>query len=404
LRRSKKILLLSQFLPPETMAAANRLDVMAKKLAEHYEVCVVTLQPSYPSASFFSTFPLERHDRPLPYEIKRVSSFHPHKGGLLVRAVREHVMALRLMCRAALLPADIVLVSTPSMFLGPAALVLAWSKRARFVWDVRDVTWNYAKEVRRFSPVITVGLRALQRYMLFVLRQADLLVGATPGITKLLITSGFAPEKAITVPNGTSEDVLAAAHKAVSADMRSRRPRIVYAGLIGYNMGLGVLLDVAGALPEVDFILAGEGPELPLLKARVRKSGITNVSFRGYLGRENLMEVYSESDILFAKVRSTPTLDATAVPSKLFEYMATGRPLVYAGSGAAVEFLEGIGCALIVPPEDPDAIAVAIGRLLNNPDLRHTLGCKGKEFVQRNYRREQSMEVLARELQERFGC
>jgi colanic acid biosynthesis glycosyl transferase WcaI len=404
LRRSKKILLLSQFLAPETMAAANRLDVMAKKLAEHYEVCVVTLQPSYPSASFFSTFPLERHDRTLPYEIKRASSFHPHKGGLLVRAVREHVMALRLMSRAAFLPADIVLVSSPSMFLGPAALVLAWSKRARFVWDVRDVTWNYAKEVRRFSPVMTVGLRALERYMLFVLRQADLLVGATPGITRLLITSGFAPEKAITVPNGVSEAVLAVAHTAASGDTRPTRPKIVYAGLIGYNQGIGVLLNVAEALPEADFVLAGEGPELPLLKAQVRKSGITNVSFRGYLSRENLMEVYSESDILFAKVRSTPTLDATAVPSKLFEYMATGRPLVYAGRGVAVEFLEKIGCALIVPPEDPEAIAAAIRRLLSDLELRRALGCKGKEFVQRNYRREKSMEVLAHELQERFGC
>jgi glycosyltransferase involved in cell wall biosynthesis len=290
------------------------------------------------------------------------------------------------------------------MFLGPAALVLAWSKRARFVWDVRDVTWNYAKEVRRFSPVMTVGLRALERYMLFVLRQADLLVGATPGITRLLITSGFAPEKAITVPNGVSEAVLAVADTAASGDTRPTRPKIVYAGLIGYNQGIGVLLNVAEALPEADFVLAGEGPELPLLKAQVRKSGITNVSFRGYLSRENLMEVYSESDILFAKVRSTPTLDATAVPSKLFEYMATGRPLVYAGRGVAVEFLEKIGCALIVPPEDPEAIAAAIRRLLSDLELRRALGCKGKEFVQRNYRREKSMEVLAHELQERFGC
>jgi glycosyltransferase involved in cell wall biosynthesis len=400
---SKKILLLSQFSPPETNSAANRVDAMARKMAEHYEVCVASLKPGYPNDSFYEAPALEQHDRALSYETKRASSFHPHKGGLLVRAMREQAMALRLMGRAALSPADIVMASSPSMFLGPAALVLAWSKRAKFVWDVRDVTWNYAKEARRFSPLITFGLRALEKYMLFVLRQADLLVGATPGITKLLVANGLAPDKTVTITNGASEAVLAVAPTAADRNTRSTRPKIVYAGLIGYNQGIGVLPEVAEMLPEADFVLAGDGPELPLLTAQVRKSGITNVFFTGYLTRENLMEVYSESDILFAKVRSTPTLDATAVPSKLFEYMATGRPLVYAGRGAAVELLERIGCALIAPPEDPRAIAAAIRMLLSNPDLRLTLGGKGREFVQKNNRRETLMETLVNELQERFG-
>jgi glycosyltransferase involved in cell wall biosynthesis len=351
----------------------------------------------------YKGFSLKRHDRALPYEVTRAFRFHPHRGGLFVRALREHVMALGLTVRAALAPADIVLSSSPSMFLGPAALILARSKRARFVWDVRDVTWHYAKEVGGSSRIVALGLWALEIYMTFVLRRADLVIGATSGITGLLIKSGLTPERVFTVPNGVSRDVLGVAHTAASNRLRSTRPKVVYAGLLGYNQGVGVLLDVAKALPEVDLILAGDGPERPLLEKKAQELRMANVSFKGFLGREDLLQLYAESGILLAKVRSTPTLNATSISSKLFEYMATGRPLVYAGKGLAVELLDEIGCALTVSPEDPEAIAAAIRRLLRDPNLMQTLGDRGRKFVQQNYQRDKLMEDLARELKERFG-
>jgi colanic acid biosynthesis glycosyl transferase WcaI len=400
---AKKLLLLSQFSPPETASATNRVNVMARKMAEHYDVRVVTLKPSYPSRSFYKGFPLEHHDRALPFEVTRPFGFHPHRGGLLVRALGEHVMALGLAGRAILMPADFVIATSPTMFLGPAALALARLKGARFVWDVRDLTWNYAKEVSKANWVMTLGLQALERYMTFILCQADLVVGATPGITRVLIQEGLAPERAAIVPNGVSEDVLNSAYTSAPGDRRATRPKVVYAGVIGYNQGLGTLLEVAGMMPEVDFILAGDGPELPPLKEQARKSGVTNVSFTGYLNKQDLQTVYAESDILFAKVRSTPTLDATCVPAKLFEYMAAGKPLVYAGRGIAVEFLEEVGCALTSPPENSQAIAAAIKKLLHEPDMMRTLGESGRRFVQQNYHRDKLMEGLVRELKARFG-
>ena len=372
-------------------------------MAEHYEVRVVTLKPSYPSPSFHKRFPLEHHDRALPFEITRTFGFHPHKGGLLVRALREHVMALGLAGRAILMPADIVIATSPTMFLGPAALVLAKIKRATFVWDVRDITWNYARDVAGDSTIMAFGLRMLEQYMLFVLRQASLVVGATPGVTKLLVESGVAPERAITVSNGVSQDILGVPQKFSMERAAKKRPSVVYAGLFGRNHGLGVLLDVARALPEVDFILVGDGPDLPLLKEKARKLGTANVSFKGYMNKEGLLKVYAESAVLFAKVRSTPTLDATVISFKLFEYMATGRPIVYAGRGVGVEFLDKIGCAVTVPPEDPQAIAGAIEKLLHEPDMMRTLGERGRTFVRQHYRGDKLMEGLARELEARFG-
>lgn len=399
----KKILLLSQFFSPETNACANRLESMARILSNDYDVHIVTLKPSYPSPTLYKTLSLEHHDRRLPYKISRTFEFNPSRGKFLMRALRENLMALGLAVHAVSTPADVLVTSLPSMFLGPIGLVLAKAKRAKYVLEVRDITWNYAKEVTKPSRIMKPGLLALEKYMLFVLRRADLVVGVTPGISKLLVESGVSPEKIITIPNGISRDLLGIGSSATYSSPESARPKVNYSGTIGYNQGVEVLLDAAYALPEADFVLAGDGPELPLLKEKARKLRVENVHFLGYLSRETLLKVYAESDVLFAKLRSTPTLDVTGVPTKLFEYMATGKPMVYAGKGLAVEFLDKIGCALTVPPEDPEAIAAAIRKLLSDSRLRHTLGGRGRDFVRRDYHRDKLMEGFARELKTRFG-
>lgn len=402
-RTTNRILLLSQLFPPETNPGANRLGSMAHVLSKYYDVYVVTLKPSHPSPSLYKGISLRHHDSTLRYKIRRAFSFHPHKGKLIVRALREHIMAFCLAARAVSIPADIVISSTPSMFLGPVSLIVARAKGAKFVWDARDITWNYARDTARSSPLMKFGMWALEKYMLFALSRADLVVGATSGVTSMLTKSGLSPQKAITVSNGMNPDLLKVVQKT-NESSRGERPIVTYAGLFGYNYNLEPLLVAAKTLPTVDFVLAGGGPQLPIFRSKAEELNVGNVIFRGYIvDRQELLRVYEESDILFASVRSTRTLNETAVSFKLFEYMATGRPLVYAGNGLAVEFLEKIGCALTVPPEDPEAIAAAIQKLLSDARLRHTLGSKGRDFVRRNYHRDELMEGLARELTTRFG-
>jgi colanic acid biosynthesis glycosyl transferase WcaI len=399
----KKLLLLTQFFPPETGAGANRIGPMAEVLSKHYEVSVVTLKPSYPSPKEYESIPLESHDAKYSYGVKRTFNFYPHKGWLLLRTLREQLMALRLALRALPGSVDILVTSSPSMFLGPVGLATARAKNAKFAWDVRDITWGYAKDVAGSSPTMIFAARMLERYILSALRRADLVIGASRGIRTALVEEGVDPDKAITVPNGISTELLEAIMEGTAGKVENLRPVVAYAGLIGYNQDLGVLLEAARMVPDIDFVLAGDGPELPLLKKKAGNLALDNISFSGYLNREKLLDLYRRSDVLFAHVRSSPTIDATMIPIKLFEYMATGKPIVYAGKGAAAELLRQIGCAVTVKPGDPKAISTAISELLRDPERMRTLGLRGRSRVQTDFHREKLMEEFACALEEHFA-
>src|SRR5215213_1058620 len=398
---SQRLLLLTQFFPPETGAGANRIGPMARVLSRGYEVLVVALRPSYPSPQEYKGDPLKAHDAGHPYTVKRTFSFYPHRGSLLLRTLREQLMVLRLALRTLSEPVDILVTSSPSMFLGPVGLAVARLKNAKFVWDVRDITWGYARDVAGPSAVMTFATRILEEYILYALRRADLVVGASHGITGVLVRGGVEPGKTITVPNGISPELLEAIVQN-SGRAENRRPVVAYAGLIGYNQDLGVLLEAARMLPDTAFILAGDGPELALLKKKAGELALDNVSFSGYLSRDELIDLYRRSNVLFAHVRSSPTIDATMIPIKLFEYMATGKPIIYAGRGAAAELLEDIGCAVMVTPEDPAAMSTAIAELLGDPERMRVLGSRGRSRVRSDFHRDQLMERLASALKERF--
>jgi glycosyltransferase involved in cell wall biosynthesis len=397
-----KILIVTQFFSPETGAGARRIHALAESLAKHHKVVVTTLRPSYPSPQLFDEIDLERFDACSTLTVKRTFGFQPYSRTLILRGLREISMSFRLILHANSSPADVVLVTTPSMFLGPFGWLLAKMKRARFVWDVRDLTWRYGREsvdAGHFQAKITAMIEA---WMRFILIRADFVVGATPGVSQLLIAEHCVPaSKVATISNGVSRKLIAAFNAKVAST--HTRPRVLYLGLLGNNHGIGILVDVARLLPDIDFIIVGDGPEKPIIEARIEELGVGNLSLQGYCTNENeMVAFYQDSDILFNHTKDRPVLNDTVMPFKNFEYMATGKPMVYAGKGLAVDLLDPIGCAEIAEPENPESIAAAIRRLLDNPERAREMGQRGKDFVVENGVREDLMEKFVAEIESRL--
>ncbi len=393
-----RILLITQFFSPETGAGARRVGALARALAAKDDVTVVTMQPSYPTPELFTKQQTAASVEQFPFRIIRIGLFHPHTSNLFLRGLRELVMAARLTLKARGLDADLVLVSTPSMFLGPFSRRLSRRIGARFVWDVRDLTWRYGRESANTGLLGNLLTRLLEGWMVANLKAADLVLAATDGVRQILVAeNGLEDARVFTLVNGVSRYFYEAFSEC---EPRQELPGIVlYLGLLGYNHGIEILTDVARLLPDIRFRIVGDGPMRPTIEQRIQNQQIPNIDLQPYTtNQEKIVRHYQEADILFNHTKDRDVLNRTAVPAKFFEYMATGKPIVYAGKGRAVEFLDSIGCAEVVPPGDPEAIARAIERLLSNPEWASAMGLRGRTAVQSEFIREDLMRSAAIEI------
>lgn len=390
-----RITLLSQSFPPETHAGANRIGSMARVLAEKFEVTVVTVQPSYPSPGHYRVY-AEPGAGPERVNVVRISAFHPYRGPTFVRGVREVLMARRLARRAVELSAETVIATSPSLFTGVAGWKVARRLGSRFVWDLRDLTWSYIGDDGRRAVWAKPASFALRKLASWLASRAAIVSVSNEGIAEEVVRLGVDPDRVVVVANGVSADLMEQARRLPPLQVEGP-PTVTYAGAIGYYQGLETLLDVAEILPAVTFNVIGMGSERNRLLRDVGERALENVNLPGYMNREQLFDVYSSTHIFFAQLRDLPSLSRATVPTKPFEYMATGRPIVYGGSGITAELLNSIGCALVVASGDPLAVAHAIERLFNDVALMMQLGSAGKSAAPR-FQREALLEPLVRRL------
>lgn len=362
---------------PETGAASRRLV----SAAEHFRnagwrVTVIAPAPHHPENRVWQGFDGWWRRSTIENGIK-VIRFAPilvPPTNLLLRLVSELLFSLKAAVQAMFTRPDVVLASSPYMFLGPAGLLTARLSRSRFAWDVRDMTWKYARATGRR----TFGAdRLLASLMSLTAKRADTLTTATDGQLEELgpLNSG---NKAV-ITNGLTDELLEAL-AAGEPTLADGRFMVAYAGLLGLPQGLGTLIEAAALFPEARFVIAGSGPEREQLEVKALKLGLDNVEFLGYLGLEQLQQLYASADVLVALLRGSEEFKV-AQPSKVWEYMASGRPVLFAGECETTNIMVEEDIGVVVPPEDPESLGAVLHQLANDPLRRSRLGQRGREFV-----------------------
>ena len=177
-----------------------------------------------------------------------------------------------------------------------------------------------------------------------------------------------------------------------------RTPSILYVGRLVPEKGQAVLLEAVAALADrgekVELVLAGEGPLRPELERAAARLGVAErVSFLGAVGQEEIHDLYER-----AAVFCLPSF-AEGVPVVLMEAMSMGGPVVTTRIAGIPELIENGRSGLLVAPGRPDELADSISRLIGDDDLRHELGCQGREAVLRGF----DAEASASQLQELFA-
>ncbi|HYF94938.1 MAG TPA: glycosyltransferase family 4 protein [Symbiobacteriaceae bacterium] len=378
------LLLFTQMYAPEVGAAANRMNRLSKFAAvAGYAVDVVSWFPHYPQRRIYDGYQGWFHCENIDdVAVRRFRPVVP-KPTLIRRTLAEGWLAagatlLGLLGRRP----DVVYATTPSPLLSIAGLVVSTVRRSRFVLEVRDLTWRYPSAIT--GRELNWVERMLERVMLWVAHHADLVVTTTAEQAEFFTKHGLPEEKLAVVPNGVSRDDL---KEEVPWPENSRRPfTVMYAGLVGLPQGLQVLVDAANILREhpIEFVVVGDGLEKPKLQQLCADKGLTNVQFCDAVPKKRLTKYYERADVLFAHLRGADAF-ATALPSKLLEYMATARPVVFGGRGVAAELITRARSGIAVPPENPEALADAILRLYEAPDQGREYGSRGRQYVTQNY-------------------
>jgi glycosyltransferase involved in cell wall biosynthesis len=291
-------------------------------------------------------------------------------------------------------PADTVLVSSPTFFSIGSAWLLARLKRARLVIEVRDLWPAIFVELGVLTDRRLIGL--LERLELAAYAAADQVVVVSDGFRANLIGRGVPAHKVHTIRNGVS---LSRFRQAADEDSPAReqararlgaRPGdclVVYAGTHGISHALPAVADAAALLngQPVRVAFVGDGSDKPRLRRRVAELGLANVTLAPAVPPSQVPELLAAADVCLVTLRDVP-LFATFIPSKMFEYLAAAKPVIGAVTGEPAQILREAG-AVVVPPEDSEALARAISALAADPARRTAMGRQGRAYVERFFDR-----------------
>jgi len=400
-----KILFLTQYFPPETGAAQNRLSDLASRLAEaEHSVTVLTALPSYPTGRIFDGYRgrLWMNENRNGVKVVRTWVYTTSQKGFVPRMLNYLCFSIVafLAGLATARRADLVFVESPPLFVGVTGYLLSRLKRAKFVLNISDL-WPESAIVlgmlrnRRLIKLATLVEKGLYRRAALVTGQTQGIVSSiqsrVSGTRVVLLTNGIAPEFPAKVENARRE------RNRLRQEFGFGENFVVaYAGVHGLAQGLDSIVQAAKTLSshkEIQFVFFGDGPEKPHLRSIVAESGLTNVSFLPPVMISRMPEVLAAIDVAIVPLKNDP-LFRGALPSKLFEAIGAGVPVVAAVDGEARRLVQESGGGLAVEPENPDELAEAILLLHRDPGLRQKLSAHGRTYVEMNYNRKNIFEKL----------
>jgi glycosyltransferase involved in cell wall biosynthesis len=404
--RKLRVTFLTHYFPPEVGPAQTRLHELAKRLIKAGKpVTVVTGFPNYPSGVIEpgyrgKTFMEDSVDG---IRVLRTWVYATRARGFLSRLLNYlSFPVFSLLAVRKLGPTDVIYVQSPPLFTGLAALWFARLKRAPFIFNVSDIWPQSAIELGMLHNRFAIRLAEMLEHHIY--RRAARITVATPGILERLVARGVPREKLFLLTNGV--DTAAYQVDAPDRELAARlgldgHKVFMYAGLHGLAQGLDVILEAAKLThnPDILYVLVGDGAEKAALVAKAETEGISNVRFLPIQPTSTLPAVLN---LVYATIIPLRRLELfkAALPSKMFDSMAAGRPIVGPLWGEAADLVEKAACGLVVEPEDAQAVHEAVEKLAADPALAKRLGEQGRRYVVEHFDRDDIAARLVKLLEE----
>jgi len=398
-----KILYISQYFPPEIAAPAVRVSELSRHwAAAGHDVTVLTGFPNHPTGVVHPNYRSKlRHfvfrermegvkvvrtwlwPRPNRKAIGRILSF-------VSFSVSAAISGLFLSCP------DAVIATSPQLLVGLTGWWLARAKRVPFVFEVRDL-WPESLSAVGMGNDQSMLHGVLAKVAGFLYRQSDKIVVVTPAFKDHLIKKWKVPAEKIAVVTNGVETELFSPDKA-STSLRQElgvegKFIACYIGTMGMAHGLETLLEAASELkttvPQVFFLLVGDGAEKEHIVARAHSLGLSNLRIVDSQPREKIPSYICASDVCLVLLKRTPVFE-TVIPTKMLEFMSCARPVILGVEGQARKIIEEAKAGVCIQPENAKELTQAIMRLNADAALRKSIGSHGRQFILKQFSRGQT--------------
>lgn len=404
-----KLLILTQYFPPEIGAPQNRLFELAIRLQKKgIDVSVLTAMPNYPQMKIHENYKGKCYCKEMlnNLEIHRAWIYVSQSKAVISRLLNyfSFVISAFFVGLFKIKKQDVLMVESPPLFLGITAYLLAKLKGAKMVFNVSDLWPESAEKLEIISNKTLLSMAT--KLEEFCYRKAALISGQTQGIVKN-ISGRFPNKKVYWLKNGVDinfydvnktieETAWRKEHNFSSGDFI-----LFYGGIIGHAQGLDVILNAAKELENyenIKFVLLGNGPEKERLLKLKAELGLTNLQFFDAVPKSQMQKIIMDTNASIIPLKRLDLFKG-AIPSKIFENLALKKPIILGVEGEAEElFIQQGKCGVSFTPEDSKDLAKQILHLYNNPNLVKELGENGLAYVSENFNRDKIAEDFFKQI------
>ncbi|MFN0034534.1 MAG: glycosyltransferase family 4 protein [Saprospiraceae bacterium] len=393
-----KILILTQYFPPETGAPQNRLYEIALRLHDFgANVSVLTGFPNYPKYEVFAPY------RGKFYQRESMEGLDVHRayiyarpGKRLTNRLLNYFSFVFSSLWAGLFKVgrvDLILCESPPLFLGWTAVWLKSRHRARLLFNVSDLWPESAVKLGLVkSPLLLKASTWLEEW---IYQKSDLISGQTQGIISD-IQKRFPSKPFFWLKNGVDATELNS--RLTGRNWRSENGfsehdlLFYFGGLIGYAQGIDCIIRAAAQvqdLPQAKFVIVGEGPEKERLMQLKHDLGPQNVHFFSGVPKSEIADVIQTMDAGIIPLKKLD-LFLGAIPSKIFEILCLKKPLLLGIEGEAKElFIEQGEAGWAFEPENSSQLATLVRQIAATPEMLREKGDNGYRYVRQHFDRQQ---------------
>ena len=398
------ILFLSDNFPPEVNAPASRSHEHCRQwVAAGEQVTVITCAPNFPHGRVFPGFRNRFWQEEVVDGIRviRVWTYISANEGFIKRVLDyQSYMLAATLAAFFVRRVDVVIATSPQFFTAVAGWAVGALKRIPYVFELRDLWPESIKAVgaMQAGPVMAW----LEKLELFLYRRAQRIVSVTHAFRVALIARGIDGSKIDVITNGVDIQRFSPRPKDRLLLQELELADCFVAGYIGTHglaHALETLLDSAEDLQRrpdtqhIRLLLLGDGARKATLQADAARRGLRNVLFLDSVAKDQVARYWSILDVSIIHLRRTE-LFTSVIPSKLFECMGMGIPVLHGVAGESADIVRREGVGLVFEPENAQQLVDGLVQIQNDAPLRQRLAESGLAAARRYDRKALALLML----------